>query len=98
MEVTEKGYVMLARCCRKIQFLRTYACAGVTDAVLKACGQFLPELKVVDTCGAHLLTDLGVQVSTIVSWISTCHAWLKLVGQHVQAWPTLTDNMSKLIV
>ena len=65
MDVTEKGYVMLARCCRKIQVLRMYACAGVNDAVLKACGQFLQQLTVIDTCGAHLLTDAGAKVSCL---------------------------------
>ena len=65
MEVTEKGYVMLARCCCKIQVLRMYACAGVNDAVLKACGRFLQQLTVIDACGAHLLTDQGAQVSAL---------------------------------
>ena len=63
MEVTEKGYVKLATYCRKLQVLRMYACAGVNDAVFKACGQYLPHLTNVDACGAHLLTDAGVQVT-----------------------------------
>lgn len=64
MDVTEKGYVMLATCCRKLQVFRMYACAGVNDAVFKACGQSLPQLRIIDACGAHLLTDAGVQVNT----------------------------------
>lgn len=81
MEVTEKGYMMLARCCRKIQVLRMYACAGVNDAVLKACGQFLQQLTIIDACGAHLLTDQGVQVSFLPDCLS---GWPIDTSQQVQ--------------
>ena len=63
MEVTEKGYVALAQGCSRLQVLRMYACAHVNDTVLRACGEFLPELNVIDICGAHLVTDSGAKVS-----------------------------------
>lgn len=63
MEITEKGYTAIARGCQKLQVLRMYACAHVNDATLKACGQLLPDLRVIDICGAHLVTDNGAQVS-----------------------------------
>lgn len=64
MEVTEKGYTAIAAGCQKLQVLRMYACANVNDATLKACGELLPDLRVIDICGAHLVTDNGAQVSS----------------------------------
>ncbi len=64
MEITEKGYTAIASSCQKLQVLRMYACAHVNDATLKACGELLPDLRVIDICGAHLVTDNGAQVSS----------------------------------
>lgn len=64
MEITEKGYTAIAAGCPKLQVLRMYACAHVNDATLQACGQLLPDLRVIDICGAHLVTDNGAQVSS----------------------------------
>ena len=63
MEVTAKGYIAIATGCRQLQTLRMYACANVNDAVLQACGQLLPELRLLDICGAHMVTDDGAKVS-----------------------------------
>lgn len=63
MEVTEKGYISVAKGCPQLQTLRLYACAHVTNAVLQACGELLPELRVIDICGAHMVTDQGAKVS-----------------------------------
>lgn len=72
-----KGYIAIATGCRQLQTLRMYACANVNDAVLQACGQLLPELRVLDICGAHMATDEGAKVSPgfnflhagLVSWL-----------------------------
>lgn len=64
MEVTEKGYTAIAAGCQRLQVLRMYACAHVNDATLTACGQLLPDLRIIDICGAHLVTDSGAQVSS----------------------------------
>ena len=63
VEITEKGYIALAEGCRGLQVLRMYACAHVTDALLQACGQLLPDLRLIDICGAHQVTDSGAKVS-----------------------------------
>lgn len=63
MKVTAKGYIAVAQGCRQLQTLRMYACANVNDAVLQACGELLPELRVLDVCGAHMVTDDGAKVS-----------------------------------
>lgn len=63
MEITEKGYTAIASGCQRLQILRMYACAHVNDATLRACGQLLPDLRIIDICGAHLVTDNGAQVS-----------------------------------
>lgn len=62
MEVTAKGYIAVATGCRQLQTLRMYACAHVDNAVLQACGEMLPELRVFDICGAHMVTDDGAKV------------------------------------
>ncbi|KAL3141416.1 hypothetical protein ABBQ32_004985 [Trebouxia sp. C0010 RCD-2024] len=67
MEVTVKGYIAIATGCRQLQTLRMYACANVNDAVLQACGQLLPELRVLDICGAHMATDEGAKA------LARCH-------------------------
>ena len=64
MEITEKGYTAIASGCQGLQVLRMYACAHVNDATLRACGELLPDLRVIDICGAHLVTDNGAQVSS----------------------------------
>ena len=80
MDITEKGYTAVARGCQRLQVLRMYACAHVNDAALKACGELLPELRVIDICGAHLVTDNGAQVSHQSNATSTasvaCACWL----------------------
>lgn len=80
MDITEKGYTAVARGCRRLQVLRMYACAHVNDAALKACGQLLPDLRVIDICGAHLVTDDGAQVSCQCHVASTasviCACWV----------------------
>lgn len=67
MEVTEKGYTAIAAGCQRLQVLRMYACAHVNDATLTACGQLLPDLRIIDICGAHLVTDSGAQA------LAKCH-------------------------
>lgn len=67
MDVTSKGYIAVATGCRQLQTLRMYACAHVDNAVLQACGELLPELRVIDICGAHMATDDGAQVSQHLS-------------------------------
>ena len=62
MDVTSKGYIAVATGCRQLQSLRMYACAHVDNPVLQACGEQLPELRVIDICGAHMVTDDGVKV------------------------------------
>ena len=64
MGVTEKGYIAVAQGCPQLQTLRMYACAHVNNAVLQACGKLLPELTVIDICGAHTVTDDGAKVSS----------------------------------
>ena len=63
MEVTARGYIAVATGCRQLQTLRMYACAHVDNALLQACGELLPELRVIDVCGAHMVTDDGAKVS-----------------------------------
>lgn len=63
MEVTEKGYIAVAKGCPQLQVLRMYACAHVSNAALQACGELLHDLRVIDICGAHLVTDDGAKVS-----------------------------------
>lgn len=63
MDVTEEGYIAVATGCRQLQTLRMYACAHVNNAVLQACGELLPGLRVLDICGAHMVTDDGAKVS-----------------------------------
>jgi len=74
MEITEKGYTATASGCQKLQVLRMYACAHVNDATLKACGELLLDLRVIDICGAHLVTDNGAQVSSGCSVKSAAHS------------------------
>ena len=64
MEITENGYTAIASGCQKLQVLRMYACAHVNDATLRACGELLLDLRIIDICGAHLVTDSGAQVSS----------------------------------
>lgn len=63
MDVTSKGYIAVVTGCQQLQTLRMYACSHVDNAVLQACGELLPELRVIDICGAHMVTDDGAKVS-----------------------------------
>lgn len=80
MEVTAKGYIAIATGCRQLQTLCMYACAHVNDAVLQACGQLLPELRVLDICGAHMVTDEGVKVSLGIEFLHACLMSRTIIG------------------
>ena len=62
MKVTEVGHTVLAQGCPHIQQLRLYGCKPVTDRSLAAFGGCLPDLRLIDLCGAELVTDAGLQV------------------------------------
>ena len=57
LAVTPGGYAELARRCPQLEELRAYACAAVDDAALEALAA-LPRLRLLDICGAHLVTGM----------------------------------------
>ncbi len=57
LAVTPAGYAQLSRHCAQLRELRAYACAPVDDSVLEALAA-LPELRLLDICGAHLVTGV----------------------------------------
>ena len=63
MRVTEAGHVSLAQGCPLLQQLRLYGCKPVTDTSLAAFAR-LSHLRLVDLCGAELITDRGLKVMT----------------------------------
>ncbi|KAK9826084.1 hypothetical protein WJX81_000531 [Elliptochloris bilobata] len=60
LAVTPAGYAELARHSPQLRELRAYACAAVNDTVLEVFS-VLSELRLLDLCGAHLVTDAGIQ-------------------------------------
>ena len=102
MDVTEEGYIAVATGCRQLQTLRMYACAHVNNAVLQACGELLPGLRVLDICGAHMVTDDGAKVSQ-----SSAFAYLSGIGEArdmckpwdiCKAWDACKGNLNMSIV
>jgi len=62
LAVSPTGYAELARHCGNLRELRAYACAGVDDSVLEALAA-LRELRLLDICGAHLVTGTHLGAS-----------------------------------
>ena len=61
--MTETGHVALAEGCPLLQQLRLYGCKPVTDTSLAAFA-CLSHLRLLDLCGAELVTDSGLKVKT----------------------------------
>ena len=83
--VTPGGYAELARHCAGLQELRAYACAAVDDAALEALAA-LPQLRLLDICGAHLVTGMPGGMPCAESGELCCHMGLLTSGVACEQW------------